>query len=91
MLVVMQAHATAENIRAVCDKIESLGYRAHSITGAERTAIVSDRWLAVSEGMALRRTGARPPLAASAGAPAPAATPQPTATAITARTRGDMG
>ena len=39
MLVVMQAHATAENIRAVCDKIESLGYRAHSIPGAERTAI----------------------------------------------------
>jgi 3-deoxy-7-phosphoheptulonate synthase len=39
MLVVMQAHATAENVRAVCDKIESLGYRAHSIPGAERTAI----------------------------------------------------
>src|SRR5438876_2215165 len=35
----MQAHATAENIRAVCDKIESLGYRAHSIPAAERTAI----------------------------------------------------
>jgi 3-deoxy-7-phosphoheptulonate synthase len=39
MLVVMQAHATAEDVRAVCDKIESLGYRAHSIPGAERTAI----------------------------------------------------
>src|SRR5437870_6291703 len=39
MLVVMQTHATAENIRAVCDKIESFGYRAHSIPGAERTAI----------------------------------------------------
>src|SRR5437667_10308937 len=39
MLVVMQAHATAEEIRAVCDKIESLGYRAHAIPGAERTAI----------------------------------------------------
>jgi 3-deoxy-7-phosphoheptulonate synthase len=39
MLVVMQAHASAENVRAVCDKIESLGYRAHSIPGAERTAI----------------------------------------------------
>src|SRR5215472_3949646 len=39
MLVVMQAHATAEDIRRVCDKIESLGYRAHSIPGAERTAI----------------------------------------------------
>src|SRR5579872_2586482 len=39
MLVVMQAHAKAEDIRAVCDKIEKLGYRAHSIPGAERTAI----------------------------------------------------
>ena len=39
MLVVMQAHATAEDIRRVCDKIEFLGYRAHSIPGAERTAI----------------------------------------------------
>src|SRR5215471_12481979 len=39
MLVVMQAHATPEEIRAVCAKIESLGYRAHSIPGAERTAI----------------------------------------------------
>lgn len=39
MLVVMQAHATAEDIRRVCDKIEALGYRAHSIPGAERTAI----------------------------------------------------
>jgi len=39
MLVVMQAHATAEDIRRVCDKIEGLGYRAHSIPGAERTAI----------------------------------------------------
>jgi 3-deoxy-7-phosphoheptulonate synthase len=39
MLVVMQAHASAEDIRRVCDKIEALGYRAHSIPGAERTAI----------------------------------------------------
>src|SRR6202161_2265604 len=39
MLVVMQAHATEEQVRAVCQKIESLGYRAHSIPGAERTAI----------------------------------------------------
>src|SRR6478609_9415414 len=39
MLVVMQAHATADEIRAVCAKIESLGYRPHSIPGAERTAI----------------------------------------------------
>src|SRR6266702_8059691 len=39
MLVVMKAHASAEDIRRVCDKIEALGYRAHSIPGAERTAI----------------------------------------------------
>jgi 3-deoxy-7-phosphoheptulonate synthase len=39
MLVVMQAHATAEEVRAVCEKIESLGYRAHPLPGAERTAI----------------------------------------------------
>src|SRR4051794_20071117 len=39
MLVVMQAHATEEQVKAVCEKIESLGYRAHSIPGAQRTAI----------------------------------------------------
>src|SRR5947209_991702 len=39
MLVVMQAHATDEQVRAVCKKIESLGYRAHPIPGAQRTAI----------------------------------------------------
>jgi 3-deoxy-7-phosphoheptulonate synthase len=39
MLVVMRAHATEEQVRAVCQKIESLGYRAHAMPGAERTAI----------------------------------------------------
>jgi len=39
MLVVMQAHATEEQVRAVCQKIESLGYRSHSMPGAQRTAI----------------------------------------------------
>jgi len=39
MLVVMKAQATEEQVRAVCQKIESLGYRAHSIPGAQRTAI----------------------------------------------------
>ncbi|HEV2689975.1 MAG TPA: 3-deoxy-7-phosphoheptulonate synthase, partial [Bryobacteraceae bacterium] len=39
MLVVMQAQATDEQVRAVCQKIESLGYRAHSMPGAQRTAI----------------------------------------------------
>lgn len=39
MLVVMQAHASEEQVRAVCEKIESFGYRAHPIPGAQRTAI----------------------------------------------------
>ena len=39
MLVVMQAHASDEQVRAVCKKIESLGYRAHPIPGSQRTAI----------------------------------------------------
>ncbi len=39
MLVVMQAHATDEQVRAVCEKIEKLGYRPHAMPGATRTAI----------------------------------------------------
>jgi 3-deoxy-7-phosphoheptulonate synthase len=39
MLVMMQANATPEEIRAVCRKIEEVGYRAHPIPGAVRTAI----------------------------------------------------
>ncbi len=39
MLIVMQAHATEEQVRAVCEKIESVGLKAHSIPGAQRTAI----------------------------------------------------
>jgi 3-deoxy-7-phosphoheptulonate synthase len=39
MLVVMQGHATDQQIRAVCDRIESLGFKAHPIPGAARTAI----------------------------------------------------
>src|ERR1700704_5740812 len=39
MLVVMQAHATEEQVRAVCEKIEKLGYRPHAMPGAQRTAI----------------------------------------------------
>jgi 3-deoxy-7-phosphoheptulonate synthase len=35
----MRAHATPEQVGAVCKKIESLGLRAHAIPGAERTAI----------------------------------------------------
>jgi 3-deoxy-7-phosphoheptulonate synthase len=39
MLVVMKAQATEDQVRAVCQKIELLGYRAHSMPGAQRTAI----------------------------------------------------
>lgn len=39
MLVVMNAHATEEQVRAVCKKIEELGFRPHPIPGAQRTAI----------------------------------------------------
>src|SRR5690348_10359058 len=39
MLVVMDAHATEAQIRAVCDRIEAAGMRAHPIPGSNRTAI----------------------------------------------------
>jgi 3-deoxy-7-phosphoheptulonate synthase len=39
MLVVMKAQATPEEIQAVCAHIEQLGYRAHPLPGAQRTAI----------------------------------------------------
>ena len=39
MLVVMHAQATEEQVREVCRKIESMGYRPHAMPGAQRTAI----------------------------------------------------
>src|SRR5579859_4189146 len=39
MLVVMKAQATEEQIKAVCEHIEFLGYRPHAMPGAQRTAI----------------------------------------------------
>ena len=39
MLVVMKVQATPEEIQAVCDHIGQLGYRAHPMPGAQRTAI----------------------------------------------------
>ncbi|MGO9318489.1 MAG: 3-deoxy-7-phosphoheptulonate synthase [Terracidiphilus sp.] len=39
MLVVMKAQATPEQIQAVCEAIERLGFRAHPLPGAQRTAI----------------------------------------------------
>ncbi|MCU1306395.1 MAG: 3-deoxy-D-arabinoheptulosonate-7-phosphate synthase, partial [Acidobacteriaceae bacterium] len=38
MLVVMRAHATDEQVQAVCKRVESLGYKAHSMPGAQRVA-----------------------------------------------------
>jgi 3-deoxy-7-phosphoheptulonate synthase len=35
----MQSHATEEQVRAVCERIESLGFKAHPIPGSIRTAI----------------------------------------------------
>jgi 3-deoxy-7-phosphoheptulonate synthase len=35
----MQSHATEDQIRAVCERIESLGLKAHPIPGSLRTAI----------------------------------------------------
>ena len=39
MLVVMQAHATEQQVEAVCEAITNLGLRPHSLPGAQRTAI----------------------------------------------------
>jgi 3-deoxy-7-phosphoheptulonate synthase len=39
MLVVMKPTASEDNIRAVCKKIESMGFRPHPMPGAQRTAI----------------------------------------------------
>jgi len=39
MLVVMKAQATPEEIQAVCEHIEQLGFRPHPLPGAQRTAI----------------------------------------------------
>jgi 3-deoxy-7-phosphoheptulonate synthase len=39
MLIVMGAHATSEDVAQVCKKIEDLGFKAHSMPGASRTAI----------------------------------------------------
>ncbi|MGA7316314.1 MAG: 3-deoxy-7-phosphoheptulonate synthase [Silvibacterium sp.] len=39
MLVVMKAQATQEEIQTVCEHIEQLGFRAHPMPGAQRTAI----------------------------------------------------
>jgi 3-deoxy-7-phosphoheptulonate synthase len=39
MLVVMKPQATPEQVQAVCEQIEALGFRPHPMPGASRTAI----------------------------------------------------
>jgi 3-deoxy-7-phosphoheptulonate synthase len=39
MLIVMRAQASEQEIAQVCAKIQSLGFRAHVMPGAERTAV----------------------------------------------------
>src|SRR5215471_2537339 len=39
MLIVMKPAATEEDVAGVCRKIESMGYRAHPMPGAQRTAV----------------------------------------------------
>jgi len=39
VLVVMHSHATEEQVRAVCRRVEALGLKAHPLPGANRTAI----------------------------------------------------
>src|SRR6266576_5252719 len=39
MQLVMKAQASEQQAHAVCEKIEKLGYRAHPMPGATRTAI----------------------------------------------------
>jgi DAHP synthase ferredoxin-like domain len=41
MLVVMRSHASEEQVRAACLRIEPLGLRASAIAGASRTAIAA--------------------------------------------------
>ena len=39
MLVLMKPRASEDEIRRVCQKIEAMGFRAHAMPGAQRTAI----------------------------------------------------
>ncbi len=39
MLVVMKSHATPAQVQAVCERIETLGFKPHAMPGAQRTAI----------------------------------------------------
>jgi len=39
MLIVMKPQASEEDVQRVCQKIEAMGYRAHPMPGAQRTAV----------------------------------------------------
>jgi 3-deoxy-7-phosphoheptulonate synthase len=39
MLIVMKPEASEEDVRRVCEKVVSMGYRAHPMPGAQRTAV----------------------------------------------------
>jgi 3-deoxy-7-phosphoheptulonate synthase len=39
MIITMHKDATADQIRAVCDRVRELGYQPHEMPGAQRTAI----------------------------------------------------
>lgn len=39
MLIVMQSQATPEQVQAICERIEGLGFRAHSIEGTQHFAV----------------------------------------------------
>jgi 3-deoxy-7-phosphoheptulonate synthase len=39
VLIVMKPQASEDDVRRVCQKIETMGYRAHPMPGAQRTAI----------------------------------------------------
>ncbi|MDR3675020.1 MAG: N-acetylneuraminate synthase family protein, partial [Acidobacteriota bacterium] len=39
MLIVMKPQASEEDVRRVCEKIVSMGFRAHPMPGAQRTAV----------------------------------------------------
>lgn len=39
MLIVMKPQASEADVRCVCQKIEAMGYRAHPMPGAQRTAV----------------------------------------------------
>ena len=66
MLVVMKANATEEQVRAVCERIESLGYRAHPIPGEQRTAIgITGNKSAVEQGTLGEMSGVQEVIAVS--------------------------